>query len=210
LKRKLDIYLSEKNSGKVVDIKFIPEYKTLLELERKRNEIMDIRDYISKKESSFVRRFLFPKIFRTNTSIKDELEIIENGIEEATQLPVYSSGHAFVCFDSLLSTHYCLQGFQEDGWKKLNIQMKSFWEDLKNNKNSRRVITSTFQKFEDEDLEVAMMDIEKVNILVDQLVEPYDIIWSNVGGYRGIFFFRRIFCNFLIVLILLFMTTPTV
>ena len=44
LKRKLDLYLSEQNAGKVVDIKFIPDYKILLELERQRNEIIDIRN----------------------------------------------------------------------------------------------------------------------------------------------------------------------
>lgn len=138
-----------------------------------------------------------------------ELDRIEAEIEEATQMPVYSSGHAFVCFDSLLSAYKCLNAFKEGTWKKLNIQISSFFENFRRRSKLKKMTTSTFQKFQDEDLEVAMMDPEKVTLLVDQMIEPFDIIWSNVGGYRGIYIFRRILCNVIILLILIFLTTPT-
>ena len=32
-----------------------------------------------------------------------------------------------------------------------------------------------------------------MNILVDQLIEPIDIIWVNIGGDKGLYVFRRVF-----------------
>ena len=47
-----------------------------------------------------------------------------------------------------------------------------------------------------------------MNILVDQLVEPIDIIWVNIGGDKGLYVFRRIFLNLLLLVLLIFFTTP--
>jgi hypothetical protein len=209
LKRKLDLFLCEEDGGKVIDVKFIPDYKTLLELERERNEIVDIRDLISIKEDTLSRRLFFPRIFRTEKSIQEKLEHVENKIQEATENPVYSSGHAFVCFDSLLSAYKCLNAFQDGAIKKLNLRLKFLWQDF-NKKINNKKIKSSFRHFDEEDLEVAMMDPDKVHLLVDQMVEPFDIIWTNVGGDRGIYIFRRIICNIVIILVLIFLSTPTV
>ena len=51
---------------------------------------------------------------------------------------------------------------------------------------------------------------ENIKILVDQMMEPYDIIWTNVGGNRGIYIFRQIFIYIMAILMLIFLTTPTV
>jgi hypothetical protein len=214
LKRKLDLFLFHEDGGKVIDVKFIPDYKVLLELEREKNQINDLRDLISVRESSLTRRWFFPRVFRTDYSIQNELENVENKIQQATELPVYSSGHAFVCFDSLPSCYKCLNTFEEKLIKKFVIRMRYLWIDFKRrltkDKSKRNNGESTFRKFEDEDLEVAMMDPDKVHLLVNQMVEPFDIIWGNVGGDRGLYIFRRLLCNVIIILVLIFLTTPTV
>ncbi len=69
---------------------------------------------------------------------------------------------------------------------------------------------STFGKFYDEDLHLDVMDHDKINILVDHMIEPNDVIWTNVGGDSGLFIFRRIMLNIANILILVFLTTPTV
>jgi len=69
---------------------------------------------------------------------------------------------------------------------------------------------STFGKFYDEDFHLDVMDHDKINILVDHMIEPNDVIWTNVGGDSGLFIFRRIMLNIANILILVFLTTPTV
>lgn len=210
LRRKLDIYLARENFGRVVDVNFIPDYKVLLKLERKRNEITDLKNLISTKENTCVRRLFYPKVFQSEVSIQNKLERIENKIQEETEKPVFSSGHAFVCFDSLLAAYKCLSAFEEGTWKKVSIRMSALWEESKFKRSIKRMQTSTFRKFEDEDLEKEMMDPDKVHLIVDQMIEPFDIIWANIGGDRGLYVFRRIICNFIIFAVLIFFTTPTV
>jgi hypothetical protein len=212
VKRNIDLFLAREDSsgGKVIDINFIPDYLKLLKLERKRNEIIDVRKLITAKENSCKRRFFYPKIYKTEASIDKELERLENKLQHTTESPVYSSGHAFVCFDSLFSAYKCLSAFRERTWKKIGIRLDTIADSFKQ-RNIRRSATSTFGKFRDEELDIEMIDIGQVNILVDQMIEPQDIIWTNVGGEgRGVFICRRILCNILVISILLFLTTPTV
>lgn len=39
--------------------------------------------------------------------------------------------------------------------------------------------------------------------------EPIDIIWSNIGGTRGVFIFRRLFLHLICFVVVLFISTPT-
>ena len=94
------------------------------------------------------------------------------------------------------------------------MQLTSFFEPKiktpTNTKVGAKRSNSTFGRFEDEDLELEIMDHEKVDILVDQMIEPLDIIWSNIGGDRGLFIFRMIMLTITGIFILLFLSTPTV
>ena len=69
----------------------------------------------------------------------------------------------------------------------------------------------TFNKFEDEDLEVAQQDYRsKVDLMfvMSQASDPVDIIWFNMGGTRGLYLFRVVFFNIFVLAIVLFLSTP--
>lgn len=89
------------------------------------------------------------------------------------------------------------------------MKWKSFWDSLPRRKNTD-LNQSTFGRFYDEDLHADMMDNDRIEILVDHMIESNDVIWTNVGGDSGLFIFRRILLNIGTVLILIFLTTPTV
>lgn len=76
---------------------------------------------------------------------------------------------------------------------------------------SARPAESTFQKFNDEDIEADMIDItnDELHAVVDPIIEPYDMIWTNIEGVRGLYILRRVLIFFISILILVFLTTPT-
>ena len=47
------------------------------------------------------------------------------------------------------------------------------------------------------------------HLLMEKAVEPVDIMWKNVSGVRGVFFFRRVLLNVLAFFTLVFLSTPT-
>ncbi len=71
--------------------------------------------------------------------------------------------------------------------------------------------SNTFGRFHDDDIKSEMLEnSNSIEILVDQMVEPLDLIWTNIGGSRGIFITRRIILNLLIFIVLIFLSTPAV
>ncbi len=180
-----------------------------MELEREKNQLLDLKNLINKKENSFVRKYMFPEIYRKDIRILKQIEDIENEIQKETEIPVYSSGHAFVCFDSLLSANKCLFMFKEGFCKKLKLKVESLGETIKI--MGRGGQSRSFNRL-NEELENTSdrLHPENIKILVDQMMEPYDIIWTNVGGDRGIYVCRQIIIYFLVILMLIFLTTPTV
>lgn len=212
LKSKLNYFLSNQNDsgiGSVVEVSFIPDYKNILELEITKEEINDIKKLVNYNVRSFFRSCCFPKTFRSEDETEKALATIEEKINEEIEKPVISSGHAFVTFNSLKTAYICLQAFREDAIKNLRIQIK----DMKDNRE-KAVGDSRFVAFKDEDPHKSDRNneykIDSVNILVDQMIEPSDIIWTNIGGDRGINIYRRILCTVILIMILIFMTTPTV
>ncbi len=112
LKRKLDLFLQKCGGGKVIDINFVPNYDNMLTLERNRAEINYFKNVIRRDERSFVRRYLYPRVLQTNGHIEEAIKSIDSSLEKEVEMPVFSGGHAFVCFDSILSTYLCLIAFQ--------------------------------------------------------------------------------------------------
>ena len=54
---------------------------------------------------------MFPTVLSSKKNINDELNLIDVNIQKEIEMPVYSSGHAFVSFDSIISTYLCLIAF---------------------------------------------------------------------------------------------------
>ena len=73
----------------------IDTIKKLLKYEKERNEINDLRLLIT-HEKPFMR-CLFSSVYWSDSSMKNELKRIQEKIDEITEEPVFSSGHAFVC-----------------------------------------------------------------------------------------------------------------
>jgi len=227
MQTKLNVFLSKSSSGKVLDINFIPNYNKLLKYEKERNEINDLRLLIT-HEKPFMR-CLFSSVYWSDNSMKNELKRIQEQIDEITEEPVYSSGHAFVCFDSLTAAYKVMKEFKSSPIMRIKLRMKNFMDGMKENilggKNTNNLISgqkakSTFQKFS-EDYNIGGLEDnyifeenseyeikQNMNILVDQLIEPIDIIWVNIGGDKGLYVFRRVFLNLLLLFLLIFFTTP--
>ena len=227
MQTKLNVFLSKTSSGKVLEINFIPNYNKLLKYEKEKNEITDLRLLIT-HEKPFMR-CLFSSIYWSDSSMQSELERIQEKIDEITEEPVYSSGHAFICFDSLTAAYKVMKEFKNSPFMRFKLRMKNLMDGVKENLLGNKTIndpilgkkvSSTFQKF-NEDYNIGSLEdnyfIEEnseleikqnMNILVDQLVEPIDIIWVNIGGDKGIYVFRRIFLNLLLLVLLIFFTTP--
>lgn len=90
------------------------------------------------------------------------------------------------------------------------MKCNSICENIRSTRKNTDLNQSTFGRFYDEDLHLDIMDHDEIDILVDHMIEPNDVIWTNVGGDSGLFIIRRILLNICTVLILLFLTTPTV
>ena len=234
LTRKLNLFLEEHSGGKVIDINFIPNYKQMLSLEKQKNQIVNIQRLIDRtKQMNCLQKMFFPKIYLNEHTTQSKLNIIENNIQETLLHPVESSGHAFVCFDSLLSAFHIISSYKENVWKKLAMKFTFMIESCRkhsrindkrsiimykshnemNNKHSNNSNhKQSFTKFQEEEFtehDYTSSSSYKVNILVDQMIEPFDIIWLNVGGERGIYVIRQVLCNILIIIILVFITFST-
>jgi len=194
-------------------------------LEREKNQIIDLKNLINKEENSFVRKYFYPEIFRKDERMLKKIEEIDNLIQKETENPVESSGHAFVSFDSLLSANKCLYIYEENLCKKIKLRLESIFDWIKSLFKSLRNREKSFRKFNDDILDAENnngnnknnesgnnnnVNSGKINILVDQMMEPYDIIWTNIGGNRGIYIFRQILIYVMVFVVLFFLTTPTV
>ena len=187
--------------------------------EKQKNEINDLKKLIKLDKNCLTR--CFNNIYWSSESMEKELKRIEEKIDKLTLEPVYSSGHAFICFDSLKAAYTIINEFKDTTFMSLKVKLKSLLNSTKKKfKNDGR---ETFQKFNEEldDFDDINNDIEKnnnknhslnksknVNILVDQLIDPSDIIWKNLDGDKGLYFFRRILLNLVLFLLLIFFTTP--
>jgi hypothetical protein len=97
----------------VIDINFIPDYSNILDLEIEKSEIVDFKKVINfEKETNFAKKCVFPPIYESEGKMAQELDRLETLIHKEILRPVYSSGHAFICFDSLMSSYNILTNFQ--------------------------------------------------------------------------------------------------
>lgn len=45
-------------------------------------------------------------------------------------------------------------------------------------------------------------------MVMSEAGDPVDIVWRNMGGTRGVYFFRKFFFNFIGLFVVLFLSTP--
>lgn len=58
-------------------------------------------------------------------------------------------------------------------------------------------------------MEIALGYREKdLTLVMNEAGDPIDIIWRNMGGTRGVYFFRSVFFNLVGLAIVLFLSTP--
>lgn len=99
-------------------------------------------------------------------------------------------------------------------WQFAKVSFKESLKALFTRSTTNRIgarSVSTFNKFEDEDLEVAQQDYrDKVDfmLVMNQASDPLDIIWCNMGGTRGLYTGRILFFNLFVLAVVLFLSTP--
>ena len=69
---------------------------------------------------------------------------------------------------------------------------------------------STFNKFEDVNNEHVLQKYSTSVLSMRKITEPTDILWKNMSGERGLFLVRRLFLFIAGLLIIIFVSSPTV
>lgn len=133
-------------------------------------------------------------------------------MQEAIKAPIKSSGHAYVVFDSYYSMSKCLQKYRETPCQSLKIMWTSCLDKL-TKRRRRNDVRENFVRFHDNDNDESLMneyDRKGMTLFMCSAKDPIDIIWGNMGGTRGIYFFRRYLWNLLGLLLIIFVSTPVV
>ena len=199
--------------GSILGMVVLPDFHKLFQLEMKLRDIRDIRNMIESRPLTCNRIFM-PKRFRDKKGSEKMRASIDSRIEAEIEKPFMASGHAFVCFESHATMEHCLREFQNirafNAFQLACISLKEKVVACFNRPRARA--TSTFGKFVDLDKETEFQSAndEDLQIVMSKASEPVDINWINMGGLRGLYLFRRIILNLVLVLILLFLSTPTV
>jgi hypothetical protein len=210
VRSEIDQYLEYTGGGRMLSLSILYDFTDIITLENERKRFDNIQKLYLANEPA-MRRACFPKKYRDQQYFESELEKIDNKIEDVAKRPILSSGHAFICLDSIQTKQRCLKQFRMDARGTFTV----IWDLIKDKCGSlcsgrmmkRERMTSTFGKFNDEEALTKLKEKE-LQIVAQALYDPVDIIWSNLGGTRGLFFFRRVVINVGAVLILLFLTTP--
>ena len=212
----LNNYLEVNNvKGKIIDINFIPNYNKLFKLEKEKNEINELKLLINEEKNILLK--CFNSIYYNTFTMEKRLLFIDDEIQDILQEPIFNSGHAFICFNSLKAAYQILSIFKKTTFMTFKLKLKSLFSKKphRNYLIQGKKASSTFQRFYEEDeLDNSQMvfnndNINNLNILIDQMIEPIDIIWENIGGGdRGLFVGRRIILNIVTIALLLFVTTP--
>ena len=197
--------------GKVLTIINIPDFHTILELENNKFDVEDLLKIPPSKEP-FIKKWMISKKFRTKQYYQKQITELENQIDNEICKPILSSGHAFICFDTIESANHWLRKFQldiGDGIKLACRNLKDTISDWFNREDRRN--KSTFARFEDDDEGFIDESIgEGDHYIMEQAKEPMDIIWSNMSGTRGLYFWRRFGLLAICIFVVLFLSTPAV
>ena len=205
-------------SGRVLGVVVQPDFERLFNLEIQKKEIEEIANVLQSRPMGCCFRCLLPGYLKDPNKASDAKNRLDNEIQKETEIPFLASGHAFVCFDSTLSMQYCLQEFKRVSlFDALHMTCISLRERCRACfAGTRPRMTSTFGKYIEMDIETEHQTspdkYSDMKIEMERANEPMDINWRNItdGGSRGFYVCRRLFLNFSAILILVFLSTPTV
>jgi hypothetical protein len=189
-----------KRGGRAVEVMLIPDFQKLTQLEISREKALLMKNLhdgnIPRPPSRFSPRSGFNR-----DHYQLELEEVDQEIQKATMTPYWNSGHAMVVFNSLASLEKVLYSYRQGVRGTISLCFANLSEKI-SQLGRNRAFSTTFDRFEDDRLAAHR------NLVVTRGLHPYDIIWQNVGGTRGFYFFRRLGLLILSILILLFLSTP--
>lgn len=150
------------------------------------------------------------------SKFEEKLEKLEEKLIDQTLKPFEPSGHAFVCLDSVTSVRVCQQYFKVTVFDYVKFSCQLLKEKCTTcfglfDAPSRFRSQSTLFKHDDQQEEEELLQFYKGAILEARPSnEPADIIWKNMRGSRGLFLVRRMALFILGILIIVFVSSPTV
>ena len=189
-----------KRGGRVVEVTLIPDFQKLTQLEIERESALLMKKLHEDNFPHPVSR-LSPRAGFSRAQYQEKLEEVDTEIQKATMTPYWNSGHAMVVFNSLASLEKVLYSYRQGVRGTISLCIANLSEKL-SQLGRNRAFSTTFERFEDDRLAAHR------NLVVSRGLHPYDIIWQNVGGTRGFYFFRRMGLLMLSIMILLFLSTP--
>jgi len=160
------------------------------------------------------RQCCFKTLWTQRSSVQERQLYLEQEIQRETEKPFLSSGHAFVVLDSVRSLNFALGQSRMTptyAWRLAKVSLKEGLQRVFAATRVKRSLSErqTFNQFEDEDLEIAQgYRAEDLTLIVSEAGDPVDVVWKNLGGTRGVYFFRKMFFNVVGLTIVLFLSTP--
>ena len=140
---------------------------------------------------------------------------IEKKIDDQLDAPARPSGHAFVCFDSNDAANHMLHKYNLGATDAVKLMCHTLTDKTKECFN-RNVAhgdgahgngrSNSFSRFEDETENFFDQD---VTLIMEPAKEPMDICWNNMGGHRGLYFWRRFFLLLVCFFVVIFLSTPS-
>jgi hypothetical protein len=155
---------------------------------------------------------LIAKKYRTKSYYTKQISELEDKVDKEIYKPVLSSGHAFICFDTIESANHCLNKFKLSFLESSKLAFRNLKDTcmacVQREDNRKK---STFSRFEDIDDRLAdeNYDVDEQYVM-EAAKEPMDIIWGNMSGTRGIYYWRRFGLLLICVFVVLFLSTPSV
>ncbi len=204
--------------GRVLGVIVQPDFERLFRLEVEKKETEEIANALQSQPINCCFRCLLPDYLKDSEKSNEARTRLDNEIQKETETPFLAAGHAFVCFDSAISMQYCLQEFKRVGlFDALQMSCISCRDRcLSCFGSSRPRMTSTFGKYIEMDIETEHQTSPErysdMKIEMEKGNEPLDVNWYNMAdsGGRGFYVCRRLILNVCAVLILIFLSTPTV
>ncbi len=204
--------------GRVLGVVVEPDFESLFRLEIEKKEMEEIANALQSRPVGCCFRCLLPDYLRDTERSNEARTRVDNEIQKETERPFLAAGHAFVCFDSAISMQCCLQEFKRVGLLDLlHMSCISCRDRCKACFGAARPrMTSTFGKYIEMDIETEHQSSPErysdMKIEMERSNEPLDVNWYNMAdaGGRGFYVCRRMFLTLCAILILIFLSTPTV